>query len=534
MNSRIQVAGRPDQVLIRKQPLLRIPAWMVAIGLFMRGMWWLTVQAGKRPGTTAVLLSCAWIWSAHGGHALVVTLAVTALTLAGSSAVWRWRSPATFSRLVHLPLLGRWRRRWTYQRRWNDAMRMCGLGKMLDHRTDVPVLRKVVCTPATDRLVVRMLLGQNPESFRARSLDIAYSFGARTAQVFEQRPDSRPTRTGRLRWVLRLVDNWRWADRPADIHIVLIRKDSLAEIVAPLPFAAKDTAVDVTALPIAKSFTGDVFRFRLRANHLLISAASQRGKSGAIWALIASLAPAIHTGLVRVLAVDPKGGMELAMGRALFHRFAWRTYEDIANLLEEAVQVMRDRQDRFFDKARTHTVSYAEPLYVLVVDELATLTKYAPDLEFRRRIDGMLGLLLSQGAAVGVVVVGALQDPRKDNLDLRDLFLSRILLGVTSADQVDMVLGRGMRDRGAIADLLPENAKGVGFVVPDGSADPVKVRFPYLDDAAIRAMAKTYAAPAPEGPLTDVILAQSNGTKRGPLLPAALLAALNLGNAEGK
>ncbi|MFD2768608.1 hypothetical protein ACFSX1_31285, partial [Micromonospora eburnea] len=58
--------------------------------------------------------------------------------------------------------------------------------------------------------------------------------------------------------------------------------------------------------------------------------------------------------------------------------------------------------------------------------ELAALTAYITDRKVRDRIKESLGLLLSQGRAVGVHVVAALQDPRKDVLPFRDLFPTRI------------------------------------------------------------------------------------------------------------
>jgi S-DNA-T family DNA segregation ATPase FtsK/SpoIIIE len=104
-------------------------------------------------------------------------------------------------------------------------------------------------------------------------------------------------------------------------------------------------------------------------------------------------------------------------------------------------------------------------------------------------------LLLSQGAGVGVLVVAALQDPRKEVLPFRDLFPTRIALGLTEESQVDMVLGDGARDRGALADQMPRWAKGVGYVILDGTPDPMRVRFSYLSDDDIRDMARHYPAP---------------------------------------
>jgi S-DNA-T family DNA segregation ATPase FtsK/SpoIIIE len=74
-------------------------------------------------------------------------------------------------------------------------------------------------------------------------------------------------------------------------------------------------------------------------------------------------------------------------------------------------------------------------------------------------------------------VVGALQDPRKDVISLRNLFSTRIALRLDESDQVGMVLGDGARDRGALADQI--------------SPDPwtgARVRAAYVTDDDINAM----------------------------------------------
>jgi DNA segregation ATPase FtsK/SpoIIIE, S-DNA-T family len=103
-----------------------------------------------------------------------------------------------------------------------------------------------------------------------------------------------------------------------------------------------------------------------------------------------------------------------------------------------------------------------------------------------------LSLLLSQGRGVGVLVVGALQDPRKDILPFRDLFPTRIALRLTEASHVDMVLGDGARDRGAVCDQIPDSQPGVGYVALDGVREPVRVRAGYVTDEDIAAMAAAY------------------------------------------
>ena len=119
------------------------------------------------------------------------------------------------------------------------------------------------------------------------------------------------------------------------------------------------------------------------------------------------------------------------------------------------MKVMQRRQQLLRGVTRLHEPSTDEPLIVIMVDELAALTGYVGDRETKRRIANALGLLLSQGRAVGVVVVAAVQDPRKETVPARDLFPIRIALRLTEAEQVNLVLGHGARDRGARCDTIP-------------------------------------------------------------------------------
>jgi DNA segregation ATPase FtsK/SpoIIIE, S-DNA-T family len=161
-----------------------------------------------------------------------------------------------------------------------------------------------------------------------------------------------------------------------------------------------------------------------------------------------------------------------------------------AELLEEAVQVMQARQSRLRGVTRLHTPTTDEPLIVVLVDELAALTAYVNDRDAKSRIKAALSLLLSQGRAVGVSVIAALQDPKKDVLPFRDLFPSRIALRMTEREQVDMTLGDGYRARGARCDRIPTGLPGVAYVVEDGIPEPARIRFPYLTDEQIQAIGR--------------------------------------------
>ena len=69
---------------------------------------------------------------------------------------------------------------------------------------------------------------------------------------------------------------------------------------------------------------------------------------------------------------------------------------------------MRLRADRLMGHTRLHTPTVAEPLLVVLVDEIAALTGWISDRTMKKRIDTALSLLLTQGRAVGGVVVGAI------------------------------------------------------------------------------------------------------------------------------
>jgi len=120
---------------------------------------------------------------------------------------------------------------------------------------------------------------------------------------------------------------------------------------------------------------------------------------------------------------------------------------------------MHTRAGEFGGRTRTFTVSAVFPFLVVVIDELAFLTAYQPERDLRKRAEAAIATLTSQGRSVGVCVVGALQDPRKDVINLRNLFPTRIAMRLDESDQVDMVLGDGTRDRGANVHTLGKGRK---------------------------------------------------------------------------
>jgi S-DNA-T family DNA segregation ATPase FtsK/SpoIIIE len=248
--------------------------------------------------------------------------------------------------------------------------------------------------------------------------------------------------------------------------------------------------VDLAALPIGRCEDGSPWLLRLLGSHLLIAGATGAGKGSVLWSIIRALLPGITEGWVQVWGLDPKR-MELSFGQDLFARYADQA-APMVDLLEAAVAEMHRRAAEFGGRTRTFTVSAAHPFLVVMIDELAFLTAYQPQRDLRKRAEAAIATLTSQGRSVGVAVVGALQDPRKDVINLRNLFPTRIAMRLDESDQVDMVLGDGARDRGALADQISTDrtiGAGVAYVRLETSPDPVRVRAGHVTDPDIHAMA---------------------------------------------
>ncbi len=100
----------------------------------------------------------------------------------------------------------------------------------------------------------------------------------------------------------------------------------------------------------------------LLGHHVLIAGATGSGKGSVLWSLIAGIAPAVKTGLVRLCVIDPKGGMELGAGAPMFTVFTHDATDTTVELLRQLVTVMHARANRLRGHTRLHTPTRAEPV----------------------------------------------------------------------------------------------------------------------------------------------------------------------------
>ncbi|MGH3774232.1 MAG: FtsK/SpoIIIE domain-containing protein [Pseudonocardiaceae bacterium] len=375
--------------------------------------------------------------------------------------LWAWRHPDSFTRTVARQLRSEWRRVVVYAWPWRRVMLFSELTKRTGHglhRVHYPRIRRVRADGWRDRVSVTLLHGQCAATYAAHADELANSFGARSCRV-------------RL-------------DRPRRIWLDLIHADPLAQPVRVPALADPGTLVDLARVVIGRTETGRPWQLRLLDRHILVAGVSDAGKSSAMWAVLRALAPWIRCGLVQVFGIDPKGGMELGRAPGLFQKLVCSNGADAIELLEHVATLTRQRAAALRAQGtRKWTPASGQPFVLLIVDELADVIAYQPETGLRKRANVALQSILSQGRAPGVCVIGQLQDPRKQIIDCRHLFPIKIAMRLDEPEQVDMVLGDGVRERGATAHEISEDTPGVAWAKIDGRRDPDRARAFHTTDA---------------------------------------------------
>ncbi|MFQ6231209.1 hypothetical protein ACLML9_28835, partial [Nocardia sp. NPDC002869] len=143
------------------------------------------------------------------------------------------------------------------------------------------------------------------------------------------------------------------------------------------------------------------------------------------------------------------------------------------------------------------TPSIDEPLKVIIIDEYAALSAFATREQVNEGLR-LLGLILTQGRAVGYSVIVALQDPSKENMPNRQLFSVRIGLRFDEPTQTTMVHGQSAKDRGARCHEIPDTTPGVAYVGQDGSNEFRRVRAFWVSDDDIDRIVDAYSPAQPD------------------------------------
>lgn len=362
---------------------------------------------------------------------------------------------------------------------WNWSGRI-GTKEVLQH----PKLTRLEGSPEQWQAQIVPLLGQSLDDYQKFASSFALAFGVPYVN-FD------------------VVENSRIRIRAgsAVVPVSVVHHDSVVPLVSRPGEAVSDgaktrvlpMAVDedearrvMVGVNVAYREDGQPFYLPVEGQHVLIVGRSGAGKGSWIWSTVLGLAPALEAGLCRIWALDPKG-IELAFAPHWWYKYA-DSPDAMLALIEEFREQMNGRKQQLKGVARKFTPSVDMPLNVLLVDELAACTKLM-DKKRKEQFALVLAEILTQGRALGYSVVGALQDPRKETIPDRDLFMVRVCLALPEKSLIDMVLGDGSYQNGALCDQIPQGEAGAGtgyVVMPEISSKPLMVRAYWTSDERIQ------------------------------------------------
>lgn len=239
---------------------------------------------------------------------------------------------------------------------------------------------------------------------------------------------------------------------PGTVRIELVMREQLSSV----GHATSPTAIATTRVTLGRCENGAPWTLQVAGRHTLTVGCSGAGKGSVFWGIAGGFGPAVTAGLVHLIGIDLKYGIELSVGARLFTKMA-TTESDAVKTLGALENLMDKRGAQMAGSAREHTATKSAPLIVLLIDELAGVTAYMSDAALRKEAAASLSRILTKGCALGIVVAAFLQDPRKEVLPMRGLFTQTIALRLRSRDEVTMVLGDGMADAAPAHRISPEH-----------------------------------------------------------------------------
>ncbi|MDU5231143.1 FtsK/SpoIIIE domain-containing protein [Actinomyces sp.] len=277
------------------------------------------------------------------------------------------------------------------------------------------------------------------------------------------------------------------SDRPGVALVEVFLRDA-----APVAYSRPD--LDSGSLPgpgvvIGIKDNGEPFSVSL--GHTLIVGATGSGKGSLIWSYLMGVEEYVcrlgGPDLVRFYGWDPKHAELANVGNRL-ERVGFSPGEGLA-LLDDLVMLMKQRQSV---GRRDFSASKDQPFVLLVIDEFNSIFA-STDAKWRKRVIEQLQLLLSQGRSAGIYVVAAAQQPQKEVLGpFRAHFMNRLCLRVETAQEVDLVLGSGSVEAGALSHLIEPATEtngyrtaGIGYARSDAEPVPVRFRAPMVSDREI-------------------------------------------------
>ena len=130
------------------------------------------------------------------------------------------------------------------------------------------------------------------------------------------------------------------------------------------------------------------------------------------------------------------------------------------------------------------------PLIVILIDEALQL--YGASSPEQKKLQAQaqeaLDALLLTGRSAGIMVIAAVQDPRKEFFKSRDHYPERIALALNSKDEAKMALGDEAVSRGSAPWLISHSTPGRGWYYDDLRHKAIRFQVPPVQADEIRIM----------------------------------------------
>lgn len=469
--------------------LLAVVVLLLAAALLIRGVIavvWCVIKHW-RTSLSVVVLGALWYWLGWIGTTAV---AVGLITTGG---MWCWHDRVQFDQLIGSRIRAWWLR-WTVYRpklpRWfarlglmvqepdmssgrgiaargtgvtRAATGLAGVvGRRPQTRQVLPKVRRVRSGPSWDHVQLKLPDTMTPEQVTevARPLATACKVERCAIQEIEKNV----------------------------VSVDFLRRDVLVSTRNPdwdAIIAQDADSIDLHRVPCGLTEYGQTMYTDLASLSELLGGETGAGKGSGMWAPHVWCAPAIASGRVRLMGLDPKG-VELAFAQGVFDHYT-RKPEKAAELLEWVVDVLiEERQEQIAGVARYVDISWSTPLWVIEFDEMSAWVRYLSDKKLAARIDAACRRILTQGRALGIVLRGYTQSPLKDDLPFRDLIPRRTALRTKTANQTDAILGDGATVAGALAQRITEQEQGMAYRMGEGLRRPQRVRYDFPSDEVLK------------------------------------------------
>lgn len=354
--------------------------------------------------------------------------------------------------------------------RWQLRKKLKGCNLLFDHEP-LPTVSYVTRVGCITTARIKMSYGDEIDLWRAKLTP--QTFNALDVTI---NPHRRKTL---VPWKSELVTKPRW------VNLEFLTKD---------PFSSQLGVEYVnyhraeTLSPVVATYrTGAPHSDNLAAHRLRI-ALTRWGKSNANRATIYAQRHNLAAGLLEIWLIDGKGGVE---GAFLEHCVARRAYGDVEadpegydpaefdQLLKDAVTVMMKRQKAMRGFVTEHVPTPDAPWLRIVIDEILVLTSTNVPTEMRNRIAANVNLIFQQGVACGVTIDASSQLGTKDDLKpINRAGFTEFEIGKVERGVVDMIFGSGWWDRGARADEIADDLKGVFYRKTESTMAPQEIRYP--------------------------------------------------------